>query len=151
MVCSLARRSTTAGDAIAGFLVEDAVLHPEDRLLVLVAGHHVAGLDRRLVDRRPVTLDTTAVSGVEGLRSPPAKPRVMYSARDQVENEAWLDDLEGVAERLGYGESARSRAVDLFLSNLPDDERADSPYPGRSATPSRSSSHASFSTWSRAL
>jgi transcription initiation factor TFIIIB Brf1 subunit/transcription initiation factor TFIIB len=48
----------------------------------------------------------------------------MYSARDQVENEAWLDDLEGVAERLGYGESARSRAVDLFLSNLPDDERS---------------------------
>ncbi|MEF8852474.1 MAG: transcription initiation factor IIB family protein [Haloarculaceae archaeon] len=48
----------------------------------------------------------------------------MYRARDEVENEAWLEDLESAAERLGLDASARSRAGDLFLSNLPDDERS---------------------------
>ena len=48
----------------------------------------------------------------------------MYRARDEVENEAWLDDLESAAERLGLDAATRSRAGDLFLSNLPDDERS---------------------------
>jgi transcription initiation factor TFIIIB Brf1 subunit/transcription initiation factor TFIIB len=48
----------------------------------------------------------------------------MYRARDEVENEAWLEDLERAAERLDLGEAARSRAVDLFLSNLPADDRS---------------------------
>jgi len=48
----------------------------------------------------------------------------MYSARDQVEHEEWLSDLERVADRLALSSSARTRAGDLFLSNLPDDERS---------------------------
>jgi transcription initiation factor TFIIIB Brf1 subunit/transcription initiation factor TFIIB len=48
----------------------------------------------------------------------------MYSARDQVENEAWLTALERVADRLDLSAEARSRAADLFLSNLPEDDRS---------------------------
>jgi len=48
----------------------------------------------------------------------------MYRARDEVENEAWLDDIERAGEGLDLGQAARSRAVDLFLSNLPDDDRS---------------------------
>jgi transcription initiation factor TFIIIB Brf1 subunit/transcription initiation factor TFIIB len=48
----------------------------------------------------------------------------MYSARDQVENEEWLDELERTAERLDFDADARSRAADLFLSNLPASERS---------------------------
>ena len=48
----------------------------------------------------------------------------MYSARDQVENERWLADLDAAGDRLDLGTAARSRAVDLFLSTVPDDERS---------------------------
>jgi transcription initiation factor TFIIIB Brf1 subunit/transcription initiation factor TFIIB len=48
----------------------------------------------------------------------------MYSARDQVENERWLADLDAAGDRLDLGSAARSRAVDLFLSTVPDDERS---------------------------
>jgi transcription initiation factor TFIIIB Brf1 subunit/transcription initiation factor TFIIB len=48
----------------------------------------------------------------------------MYRARDQVENESWLADLEEVADRLDLSAEARTRAGDLFLSNLPDDKRS---------------------------
>ncbi|PSP54402.1 cyclin [Halobacteriales archaeon QH_7_68_42] len=48
----------------------------------------------------------------------------MYRARDEVENEAWLADLERAAERLDLDGAARSRSVDLFLSNLPEDDRS---------------------------
>jgi hypothetical protein len=48
----------------------------------------------------------------------------MYRARDQVENEEWLDELEAVAERLDLGEAARSRAAALFLSNVPETDRS---------------------------
>jgi transcription initiation factor TFIIIB Brf1 subunit/transcription initiation factor TFIIB len=48
----------------------------------------------------------------------------MYRARDQVENEAWLDDLEMAADSLDYDAATRSRAVDLFLSNVPENDRS---------------------------
>jgi transcription initiation factor TFIIIB Brf1 subunit/transcription initiation factor TFIIB len=48
----------------------------------------------------------------------------MYSARDELANEEWLTDLERVADRLDLSAPARSRAADLFLSNLPDDDRS---------------------------
>jgi len=48
----------------------------------------------------------------------------MYSARDQVANEEWLEELEGVAERLELSGAARSRAADLFLSNVPESDRS---------------------------
>ena len=47
----------------------------------------------------------------------------MYSARDQVENEEWLDEIEAIGERLDLDPSARSRAADLFLSNVPESDR----------------------------
>ena len=55
--------------------------------------------------------------------SPPNRLSV-YRARDRVENEAWLADLGEAADRLGLSGGARSRAADLFLSNVPDSERS---------------------------
>jgi len=48
----------------------------------------------------------------------------MYSARDRVENERWLNRIERGADRLGLGGDARSFAADLFLSEAPDDDRS---------------------------
>lgn len=48
----------------------------------------------------------------------------VYRARDEVENEEWLADLEAAANRLGMGTESQSRASDLFLSALPDEERS---------------------------
>ena len=48
----------------------------------------------------------------------------MYRARDQVENEEWLAALDDAAERLDLGGEARSRATDLFLSTMPDEDRS---------------------------
>ncbi len=48
----------------------------------------------------------------------------MYRARDQVENESWLAALDDSAERLDLGGEAKSRAIDLFLSTVPDEDRS---------------------------
>ena len=48
----------------------------------------------------------------------------MYSARDRIEHDTWLGELEEAAERLELGTEARSCAADLFLSNVPDAERS---------------------------
>jgi transcription initiation factor TFIIIB Brf1 subunit/transcription initiation factor TFIIB len=48
----------------------------------------------------------------------------VYRASDEVENEQWLRDLEAAADRLALGEDARSRAMDLFLSTVPDADRS---------------------------
>jgi len=36
----------------------------------------------------------------------------------------WLNELEAAADELGLEEQARSRAGDLFLSNVPEEERS---------------------------
>ena len=48
----------------------------------------------------------------------------MYSARERVENEEWIEKLHEVAEAIDLDADARSTAVDLFLSNLPEEERS---------------------------
>lgn len=48
----------------------------------------------------------------------------MYRARDQVEQAEWLDALEAAADALDLGRSARSTAVDLYLSSIPDADRS---------------------------
>jgi transcription initiation factor TFIIIB Brf1 subunit/transcription initiation factor TFIIB len=48
----------------------------------------------------------------------------VYRARDQVENEEWLAAIDEAAERLDLGAEARSRATDLFLSTVPDQDRS---------------------------
>lgn len=48
----------------------------------------------------------------------------MYSARDQVANERWLNRIERGADRLDLGADARSFAADLFLSEAPDADRS---------------------------
>lgn len=48
----------------------------------------------------------------------------MYRASDQFEHAEWLDELEAAADELGLDDQARSRAGDLFLSNVPDEERS---------------------------
>jgi hypothetical protein len=48
----------------------------------------------------------------------------MYRARDAVEHEAWLDELDQAADLLDLGTDARSNARDLFLSRVPDEDRS---------------------------
>lgn len=48
----------------------------------------------------------------------------MYSARDRVEHEGWLEELERIADRLELSTEARSCALDLFLANVPDADRS---------------------------
>lgn len=48
----------------------------------------------------------------------------MYRARDQVENEEWLAAIDDAAERLELGSEAKSRAIDLFLSTVPAEDRS---------------------------
>ncbi|WP_254274149.1 transcription initiation factor IIB family protein [Haloarcula marina] len=48
----------------------------------------------------------------------------MYRASDRVEQETWLAEIEAAAETLDLGTQARSHAVDLFLSTLPDEDRS---------------------------
>jgi len=48
----------------------------------------------------------------------------MYSAREQVENQPWLDRIESAADELGIGQEGRTTAGDLFLSHVPDDDRS---------------------------
>lgn len=48
----------------------------------------------------------------------------MHSARDRIEYEPWLEELEAVADRLDLSTEARSTAVDLFLTDVPDDDRS---------------------------
>ncbi|MFB6233594.1 MAG: transcription initiation factor IIB family protein [Haloarculaceae archaeon] len=48
----------------------------------------------------------------------------MYRASDERENEEWLAELEAAADRLGLSTAARSRAADLFLSSVPDEQRS---------------------------
>ncbi|MFC6755893.1 MULTISPECIES: cyclin family protein [Haloarcula] len=48
----------------------------------------------------------------------------MYRASDRIEQDEWLGEIEATAETLDLGTQARSHAVDLFLSTLPDEERS---------------------------
>ena len=48
----------------------------------------------------------------------------MYRARDRVENEEWLARMDRAADSLELGTEARSVAVDLFLSHVPDADRS---------------------------
>lgn len=48
----------------------------------------------------------------------------MYRAGDEVDQQEWLAELNRVADRLELDGNARSTAQDLFLSQLPDEERS---------------------------
>jgi transcription initiation factor TFIIIB Brf1 subunit/transcription initiation factor TFIIB len=48
----------------------------------------------------------------------------MYRARDRVDNGEWVDRLRRAAAALDLGPEARSNAVDLFLSHVPESERS---------------------------
>lgn len=48
----------------------------------------------------------------------------MYRARDQVDNEEWLAELQQAADRLELESDARSYATELFLTSIPDAERS---------------------------
>ncbi|PSP65526.1 cyclin [Halobacteriales archaeon QH_8_64_26] len=48
----------------------------------------------------------------------------MYRARDQVANERWLADLRDAADLLDLSAEARERAIDLFLSAVPSEDRS---------------------------
>lgn len=48
----------------------------------------------------------------------------MYRARARVEHEIWLRDLQVAADRLDLGGDARTCAVELFLTSVPDTDRS---------------------------
>jgi len=48
----------------------------------------------------------------------------MYRASDRIEHDEWLADIEAASDRLDLGTEARSHAVDLFLSTVPDEDRS---------------------------
>jgi transcription initiation factor TFIIIB Brf1 subunit/transcription initiation factor TFIIB len=48
----------------------------------------------------------------------------MYSARDRVDNEEWVAEIDRAADTLELTGTARSNAVDLFCSRVPDAERS---------------------------
>ena len=48
----------------------------------------------------------------------------MYRAGDEVDQRAWLEDLEGIADSLDLNAEARSTAKDLFLSAVPEEDRS---------------------------
>ena len=50
--------------------------------------------------------------------------RGVYRARDQVANERWLADLRDAADLLDLSAEARERAIDLFLSAVPSEDRS---------------------------
>ncbi|WP_330632182.1 cyclin family protein [Halocatena halophila] len=48
----------------------------------------------------------------------------MYRAREQLENDRWIADIERGAKQLSLSSATVSRAVDLFLSTVPEDNRS---------------------------
>jgi transcription initiation factor TFIIIB Brf1 subunit/transcription initiation factor TFIIB len=48
----------------------------------------------------------------------------MYRASDRIEHDEWLSDIEAASDRLDLGTEARSHAVDLFLSTVPEEDRS---------------------------
>ena len=48
----------------------------------------------------------------------------MYRASDRIEQDEWLAEIEAASETLDLGTEARSHAVDLFLSTLPEEDRS---------------------------
>ena len=48
----------------------------------------------------------------------------MYRARDEIEQADWLETLESAADRLDMGTDSRSRARDIFLSTVPEQDRS---------------------------
>jgi hypothetical protein len=48
----------------------------------------------------------------------------VYRASDERDHREWLDDLEAAADRLDFGTDARSRAADIFLSTVPEEDRS---------------------------
>ncbi|EMA31419.1 transcription initiation factor IIB family protein [Halobiforma nitratireducens] len=48
----------------------------------------------------------------------------MHSARDRIEYASWLEELERIADRLDLSSEARSTATDLFLTDVPEEDRS---------------------------
>ncbi|WP_306059694.1 transcription initiation factor IIB family protein [Natronococcus wangiae] len=48
----------------------------------------------------------------------------MHSARDRIEYEPWLEELEQAADRLELSSEARSCATELFLTDVPEADRS---------------------------
>lgn len=48
----------------------------------------------------------------------------MYSARERLAQAEWIEELERAADRLELSTDARTTAVDLFLSDVPEADRS---------------------------
>lgn len=48
----------------------------------------------------------------------------MYNARERIEQEVWLDELDRIADELALSREARSIAADRFLDDVPESDRS---------------------------
>lgn len=48
----------------------------------------------------------------------------MYNASERLAQEEWLEELERAADELALSTDARSTAVDLFLTDVPESDRS---------------------------
>ncbi|MCL9817117.1 transcription initiation factor IIB family protein [Natronocalculus amylovorans] len=48
----------------------------------------------------------------------------MYSARDRVENQEWVDQIAAAVTELELSDTVRSNATDLFLTHTPPQDRS---------------------------
>ncbi|MFC3958121.1 transcription initiation factor IIB family protein [Halovivax cerinus] len=48
----------------------------------------------------------------------------MYNARERLAQREWIEELERAADALSLSEDARSTAIDLFLSDVPESDRS---------------------------
>jgi len=48
----------------------------------------------------------------------------VHRASDRVDQADWIEEIRAAADELGLGEESRARAIDLFLSNVPEADRS---------------------------
>lgn len=63
-------------------------------------------------------------SGGGAFLSPPPVVGGVHRASDRVEQADWIEEIRAAADELDLGEEARERAIDLFLSNVPETDRS---------------------------
>jgi transcription initiation factor TFIIIB Brf1 subunit/transcription initiation factor TFIIB len=65
-----------------------------------------------------------AVARAPGVKAERTLPSPVYTARDRLENEEWLEELQQVADSLEMGAETRTVAEDVFLSSVPESDRS---------------------------
>jgi transcription initiation factor TFIIIB Brf1 subunit/transcription initiation factor TFIIB len=65
-----------------------------------------------------------ALTRAPGVKAERALQPAVYTARDRLENEKWLEELQQVADGLEMDAETRTVAEDVFLSSVPESDRS---------------------------